>query len=422
MYKKKQRFDDAVKLYIDALDLLRSSNNYNLLGQIYSDMSDICALQLDYNGSLSKCLKAVCCFNKAGNKFEANYREIFIGKIYRFKKNYKRAQNIFKDIISTSSDPLLLGSAFQEQGIKYYWTKQNDSAEYYLRKSLEFPYRSTNYAVRCFYLADLLYNITQYDSALYYANLALKYPSTFFNQRDCYRILANSEYNRKNFKAINCYISKYQECVDSVRKIEAQSKVSMLEDLHNKNQETTETKRNMVWIASLFILVLLSSGFIVYFFYQQNTLKKRLLDDYKKELNQKQEFVSQSLSKKIADRRESQAEARKNASPEERERLDKDLYEKCLYLGNWEAFSCEMNHAFNQIVDALQTDYIGITQKEIVWCCLHLLDVPNADRILLLNATTDSVYKLKQRLAQKLNLKSTKDLDSFLKVLVTGKI
>ena len=110
-----------------------------------------------------------------------------------------------------------------------------------------------------------------------------------------------------------------------------------------------------------------------------------------------------------------QTEARRSASPEERAELDKELYEKCLHLSNWDTFSCEMNHAFNQIVDVLQSDYSGITQKEITWCCLHLLDITNADRILLLNATTDSIYKLKQRLAQKMNLKSTKELDKELK-------
>ncbi|MFT3751504.1 MAG: hypothetical protein QM800_00995 [Paludibacter sp.] len=211
------------------------------------------------------------------------------------------------------------------------------------------------------------------------------------------------------------YLSKYQDCTDSVRKLEIQSKVSLLESLHKNDQETTGTKRSMIWITSVLVLVLLFLGGIVYLLFKRNGLKKKQLEDYKKELTQKQEFVTQSLSKKIADARESQAETRRNASAEERAKLDKELYEKCLRLSNWETFSCEMNHAFNQIVDALQTDYIGITQKEIIWCCLHLLDVPNADRILLLNATTDSVYKLKQRLAQKMNLKSTKELDAELK-------
>jgi ethanolamine ammonia-lyase large subunit len=62
----------------------------------------------------------------------------------------------------------------------------------------------------------------------------------------------------------------------------------------------------------------------------------------------------------------------------------------------------------------LQLEYPTITQKEITWSCLHLLNIPNADRMMLLNTTAEGLYKLKQRLAKKLNLKNTKELDSFL--------
>jgi tetratricopeptide (TPR) repeat protein len=308
-----------------------------------------------------------------------------------------------------------VGFAFQEIGVNYFWAKQYDSAQYYLRKSLKYPFRGNGFAIRCFNLADLFFQKQQYDSSLFYANLALKYPTTFYNQRECYRILANSEYQRGDFEKMGDYIHKYQDCTDSVRKLEVQSKARLLESLHNNDQETTGTKRSMIWMTSVFVLFLLFSSGVVYLLFQRNKLKKEQLEAYKQELNQKQEFVTRNIFQKIAEMRDSQAEIRRNASPEERERLDKELYEKCLHLSNWDAFSCEMNHAFSQIVDILQTDYAGITQKEIIWCCLHLLDVPTADRILLLNATPDSMYKLKQRLAQKMNLKSTKDLDRELK-------
>ena len=415
MCKKRQRFEDAVTLYLKSLDLLNSTDNYVLLGKIYSDLGDICMLQMDYKEALKRFQQSIIYFDKAGSTVEKGYRIISAGKTYRFRKAFKNAEQYYKKALSLTSDSLILGYAFQEIGINYYWAKQYDSAQFYLQKCLKFPYNGNNYAIRCFYLADLLFEKQQYDSAFFYANLALKYPSTFFNQRDCYRILGNTEYHRGDFEKMGFYISKYQDCSDSVRKIEIQSKASLLENLHNNNQETSTTKRNMIWTVSMSVLVLLFLVVIVYLLFHRNKLKKSQLDVYKQELNQKQEFVNQSLYKKIAESRESQAEARRYASPAERARLDKELYEKCLHLSNWDAFSCEMNHAFNQSVDVLQSDYSGITQKEITWCCLHLLDIPNADRILLLNATTDSLYKLKQRLAQKMNLGSTKELDAELK-------
>jgi len=78
-----------------------------------------------------------------------------------------------------------------------------------------------------------------------------------------------------------------------------------------------------------------------------------------------------------------------------------------------------MNHAFNQIIDKLESNYPEVTKREIIWCCLQLLEIPNNDRMILLDTTSDSLYKLKQRLAQKMNLQSTKELDNVLKKLAT---
>ncbi len=80
-----------------------------------------------------------------------------------------------------------------------------------------------------------------------------------------------------------------------------------------------------------------------------------------------------------------------------------------------------MNHAFNNIVDKLQTDHPTLSRKEISWCCLHLLDISNTDRVLLLETTTEGLYKLKQRIAQKLNLANTKELDAYLRGIVAIK-
>jgi hypothetical protein len=95
------------------------------------------------------------------------------------------------------------------------------------------------------------------------------------------------------------------------------------------------------------------------------------------------------------------------------------MYNNILHLDDWPKFKQEMNHTFNQIVDRLELDYSGISKREIIWCCLQLLDIPNADKMLLLDTTANSLYKLKQRLAQKMSLKSTKELDSFLRELIT---
>jgi preprotein translocase subunit YajC len=171
----------------------------------------------------------------------------------------------------------------------------------------------------------------------------------------------------------------------------------------------------MILLVSVLLLTLLLTCFLILYLYKRNKLKKDQIQAYQQQLTNKQEFVNQGLTKKIEEIKTSQTEVRKNASVEEREKLDKEVYNIALHLDNWDDFNREMNHAFNNIIITLNTEYISITRKEIIWCCLHLLDIPLADRMVLLDATSDSLYKLKQRLAHKLNLKTTKELSSFLK-------
>lgn len=418
--KSKQRYDDATILYLKALDISESKHNYFLSGKIHLDMGDMCAIQGDFNESLNKYQKSMVFFKKSDSPLEIGYASVALGRIYRFLKKNDKAEQYYQQALKQSADSFLHGIVYQEIGINYYQDKKNDSAEFYLRKSLTFPYRGTNYAIRCFTLADLLFDQEQYDSAKHYAKTALKHPSSFFNQRDCYRILANSEYSLGNFKDMAIYMTKYQDCTDSVRKVEKQTKTTVLENLHNTKQEAQGTKRSMAYTLNIVFFICIFSGAIVYILYRRNKQRKQQLSIVQQQLEKKQVFLHENISTKIKETKALQSDARKNADSAERLKLDKELYEKCLHLSNWEAFSCEMNHAFNDIVLSLQKENSQITQREIIWCCLHLLDIPHPDRTILLNATSDSLYKLKQRLAQKLNLGSAKELDSFLNKFIVS--
>lgn len=416
--KSAQHFDNATILYLKALDLTTNiEENYLLLGLIYSDMGDICIWQMDYNESLKKFQQSTMYFDKAGNQLEKNYRIISIGRIYRFKKAFSKADQYYRKALSQTSDSLLHGFAYQEIGINFYWAKRYDSAQYYLRKSLQFPYKGTNYAVRCFYLADLLYNTTQYDSAYSYAQLALKYPSTFFNQRDCYRILANIEYKWGGFDKIGFYISKYQDCTDSVRKIEIQTKTTVLEDMHQTSQAASITKQFLlvlVWVVPIIILV---SILIVYQLRKRNKGKEKQLEEAEVQISQKQSLLIDSLLQSIEETRAIYAVNYKKATPLQREQMDKEMYNVCMHVNDWNAFKKLMNRTFNDIVDVLEKTYPDVTRKEIIWSCLFLVSIPTPDIALILDSQTASLYKLKQRLAQKMNLKGTKELEQLLRGL-----
>jgi len=377
---------------------------------------------------LKKYQKAKEFFNKAGDTIEACYKVIDIGRMYRFLKNYKSARLCYKQALSQTSDSLLQGDAYQEIGINFYTARQYDSAQYFLRKSVKFPYKGTSYAIRYSYLADLFFDINQYDSAFHYASLALKYPTTFFNQRDCYRILANTEYSRGNLKQIAFYMSKYQDCSDSVRKIEIQTKTSVLEDLHQTNGAFSKSKHFLIVLGCIIPLIVLLSLFIVYRLRKKNIGKEKKLqetevqlEEVEVQLSEKQNLFIDSLIHQVQETRASQAAAYKKATIPQKEQMDKEVYNACLHINDWDAFRRLMNKTFNNLLTTLESNYSDLTRKDLMWCCLFLLKISNQDMALILDSQPGSLYKLKSRLTQKMNLKSTKDLDQLLKEKSLGK-
>ncbi len=428
IYKQAQRFEDATLLYLKALDLLQNSKNYVLLGKIYSDMGDISNIQIDYKESLIKYTKSKENFILAGDKVNAAYEIINMGRTYRNLKEYNKAQSFYKQALSQTSNSLLQGAAYQEMGINYYYAHQYDSATYFLKQSILFPYKGTNYAIRYNYLADLFFDRAQYDSAFKYATMALKYPSTFYNQRDCYRVLANTEYSRGNLKSMAIYMSKYQDCTDSVRKIEIQTKTSVLEDLHQTNGAFSKSKHFLVVLGCIIPVIILLSLFIVYRLRKRNKGKEKQLEEAEvqlevvgEQLNEKQNLFIDSLIHQLKETRASQAVAYKKATLPQREQLDRELYNICLHINDWEAFKRLMNKTFNNLITTLENNYSDLTHKDLMWACLFLLNVPTPNIVLILDIQSVSLYKLKQRLAQKLDLNNVKELELFLKSKSEGK-
>jgi len=426
IYKNAQRYDEATILYLKALDCIPDKKDYVLMGKIYADMGDICSFQKDFKEALKKYEMSVEYFNRAGKRLDACYRILDIGRTYRLAKDYKQALRFYRKSLHQPIDSVFYGVALQEIGINYYGGKQYDSALYYLRKSIHLPYKTTNYAIRCFNLADLYFDIEQYDSAYRYASIALKFPANFFTQRECYRLLANTEYLKGNFKQMAIFMTHFQACSDSVRKVESQTKIAVLEDLHQTSESANKTKKYLLLLGWLLPLTILICLYILHRLRQRNKGKQKQLEQIEGQLevqmNEKKNLLVEGLLQKIDEARALHAEIYKKASIAEREQLDKDLYNACLHLNDWIRFKQLMNKTFNDIVDFLESENPDITRKELIWCCLFLLDVRSQDIALILDTQLASLYKLKQRLAQKMNLNSTRELDAVLKNKSKGKL
>jgi len=412
--KVDQRFDDATVLYLKAIDLVKNTDESLLLGKIYSDIGDICSIQKDYKESLNKYKTSIGFFQRSGDSIAISYSLIYTGRVYRFMKEHDTALKYYNQALHYTKDSLSNGLAYQEMGINYFMAKKYDLAQHYLRKSLTYPVISNYYAIRNYFLADLFFDIQELDSAAHYALTALKYPSTFFNQRDCYRILVNTEYGRGDFKQMAAYMSKYQDCTDSVRKIETQTKTTVLEDLYQTTDKVGKTRRYLLLSGFIIALIAALSVFVVYRLRLRNKGKDDELKQVEKTLSKKQELLRENLLQKIEETRTLQMVVYKKSSISEREEMDREMYRNILHVEDRQAFARLMDKTFNNVFSNLETRFPELTYKELIWCCLFLLGLPNNEIALILDSQPASLYKMKQRIGQKMNLASTRDLPQML--------
>lgn len=428
MCKYAQKYEEATKYYLNALELCKNSKNFNLLGKIYSDLGEISVIQKDYSKAREKFKLAVNSFKKTNNNTAASYRTLDIGRTYRSEKNYKTAHEYFISLLKITNDSVLIGAVYQEIGVNFWFSKNFNSAQTYLHKSMCFPFKGTDYSIRCFTLADLFYYRNQYDSAFFYAEKALAYPSSFFTQRECYRILANTSYLKGDYKQMAVYMTHFQSCSDSVRKIETQTKSTVIEDIYQSSTSEGKTRQWLLIVGSMIPIVILFS--LLTYFKLRNKNKGNedqivhqveQLEEYEVKLHQKQDLLKASLIQKIEDAKTLQMAKYKKATLSQREEIDKEIYNTCLHVNSWKAFSALMNYTFNNMIETLESDYSEISKKEIMWCCLYLLDIPSTDVALILDYQQVSLYKLKQRLAQKMNFTSTKELNQYLKEISEAK-
>jgi tetratricopeptide (TPR) repeat protein len=423
-YKNNNQYEKAISFYLKASDVIENHDDYLLLGRLNSDLGDIYILQQDYLQAREKYILEYKYFILANQKIFADYSILDIGKTYLFTKDYRKAQQYFHKVYTTTKDSLTLGAAIDEIGLCYYRNKQLDSALVYYRKVIHFPYIAVNKSIRYYYLANIYYDLSQIDSAYFYAKNAFNYEINIHTQRECYRILTNSEYKKGNMKSMAAYMSKYVVAGDSMRKIDGQTKATYIETMHNSTLEVDKTKNVMGYLA-LLIVFIVTGSIIVYYRMKKHTNVEKLLAE-ETNLKQKAGIRLEVMTKyrdaflqKMETKKAEQASERKKASFAEKELLDRKIYNDLLHLQNIAVFYREMDTVLNNLVTKLRIRYPSLAEKEINWCCLYLLQVPTTDIYLLLDYKVDSLKKMRQRLAQKLGLAGVTELEDFLKILLS---
>ena len=424
-YKYYFQYEKAMNCYLKALDEAANSKDNLLLGRINMDLGDIYNIQGDYPQARGKYHTANNSFDNANNHQLAFYALINIGRTYHAAKDYRTAKHYFQKISTLAKDSLELGDLFQEMGLNFYDSTNIDSALYYLNKSIRYPYLGTNRSIRYSYMAELYFNIKQYDSALIYSKNAFNYEIDFRTQRDCYRILTNYEYLRGNMTEMSLYMNKYVALGDSLRKVEAQAKGSYMETTHVARKEAAKNKYIAWYLGASALLILVTAYFLYRFITRRSREEKQQL-----QLTHKGEKVNihkkvigdkrASLQQQIEDRKKQMLTEFKNSGSEVREKQLRKIYKELLHYDEPELFYNEMDKLLNGLITKLKSRYSTLNENELKLCCYILLHIPTYDMLLLFGYKSDESLKtIKKRLSKKLNLQNATVLEDFLLTLLS---
>ena len=126
-------------------------------------------------------------------------------------------------------------------------------------------------------------------------------------------------------------------------------------------------------------------------------------------------MLRESLKELIDKNKALKSNGKKNADVLLSDEAVFEIYNQALQLNDYALFSQKINAAYNNMVCELAIKFPAINQKEMLYCCFVLLDIPQNHAMVLLETTSNGLYKIRQRLAQKLELASTRELDDFLK-------
>jgi tetratricopeptide (TPR) repeat protein len=410
------KFEMAMKYYLMALD--NQISNPVLNGKLFADIGQISMQQRDYNVARTKFLLAYENYKQAKLIRQAYNVLVSVGRTYTFEQKYDSAQFYYSRAIIETNDAYVKGNALQESGIVFFYKHSYDSAKYYLLKSIQLPYIKNNLAIRYYYLSEVCFELNETLKAQKYASKSIESDADIRTQRECFRILANCASRQNIINDIAKYMLFYQNCSDSIRKIDSQTKGSYIETMYNSQKEAAKS-RNWIWYLLISIVFIISGSVYLYITKHKRAERKIKLNDVNHS-QQKAAIRKDIMMKKQTsllaniERIKTEQKLTEKGNAKFPERV-KSIYNELLHIQDQALFFCEMDGALNNIISKLKTKAPDIKDKELIWCCLQLLDAPTHDILILLDyESVNSLKRMKGRLAIKLELENATLLNDYL--------
>ncbi|MBP1640968.1 MAG: regulatory protein LuxR [Bacteroidetes bacterium] len=407
---------------LKALSVAIQSNNFELIGLIYSEKASIYEEQNQLDSMISYSQLSYNALKKGKNIRNQNIALMKIGYGYYLSYNFKKALSYYKNAENTAKsihDSPLLSSIYSIISLSHYYQNDYREALLYARKSLNY---SDVYDFGKWTSISAIYiKLGEIDSAKLYLNKCLQGGN---KTPDCYLLLQEIAEKEKNYSQAIAYSKQYATQKDSLFKQSLATSFAGMEKKYNYERIAAENKSLIIVnqrnkIAVLFLLLGFSCIIVIVLLWRyrhkQIQLKQHQeLVEKEKENNlllQQQINMQNALIKNVEHHKRT-AIKRLVPNSVDFSTASEDTASDSLVL--YDELISSIDGLYNGFSQRLKSNFPQLTTTDILICCLLRAGFESGMIASVLDTQTDSFNVRRTRLRKKLKIRHGINFSDFL--------
>lgn len=418
-YEDEKSFDEAMFVYLQAVDMAKKELAYLLSGKIYNRIARLHYFDNSYDEAQRYHQLSGECYLKGNDTLDYIYSIRDIGWIYTLKEEYEQASEFFLKANRLSlilNDSLLLSSVTNRLGNNYLEMGNYSLAEKYLFQSI--AYDESGSAPTFLALAGLYIHQKEYGKARSYLEKVFQYQTMKRKLTGgvLYQFYLLEKELGNYFLSLN-YYEQFVNYSDSIADVQEQTNILKVEKRYE--YEKLQNENNLLSIKNqrifiICILLLLMSLFLFGLYKYRMSVKNEYIYHQRKIINdtntalQEKEFAVKGLSSDILNIRENILKKSdiykkiiRNSQSVEEAKICK------LTDQEWLALKEILKTTYFLFIDKLQNRFPNLTEDEIRFCCLLKIGLDSQQLSILLNIQPTSVSHKRYRIMKKGNLENT---------------
>lgn len=405
LLRAKENPVEAMQVFISATH--SGTKDYHILGRVYNNMGDICHLASEFQLSYDMFEQSANMYLKNGDSLLYYYclNDMAFELAEQGKKEDTYA--ILDSIYKYCSNRNVYTKTIETKAVACKLVQQYDSTIYYTSVSFMYGCYSPNILLN---RAQAYSQISQRDSAVYYANELIRHTGELFYMNSALYILTHED-NKKGIEEvrnISAERSDTQKLIE-IRQGKLSQAVQLIEqDLHRKPDYR--------WLYAI-LVTLVVGGACIYAYIHRKRRQHALLSQQVNDLDIQNKKAETQHEKIICD-----IEKHKRTITDDIEQncqliMKAESFPQNIYWKDFNKMCAVIDCQFYMIATKLSKKNI-LNETEIRLCILVLLNLSRVDISKTLPYASSSVGKLKDQTAKKLNTTGKNLRDYLIKMAV----